>query len=171
MGKTIPVVNSDQVVYVSLQSLFLILLSLPPFWHFPCSHTHTSISPTQATILHAHPYLCSFSHIHTSILYISTHPHFHSSYFNAPIPPQFHTFILCTSTHLCSDYTLYLDSLEQQSVQGLSGFSIQLPTSSGAGQQPVLFVGGIDSGVVGFQELQGLSTFQGCMKDFGYNYR
>jgi len=73
--------------------------------------------------------------------------------------------------HIRSDYTLYLDSLEQQSIQGPSGFSIQLPTSSSAGQQPVLFMGGIDSGVAGFQELQGLSTFQGCLKDFGYNYR
>lgn len=88
------------------------------------------------------------------------HPYLHNSILSFSVPP-----------HIRSDYTLYLDSLEQQSVQGPSGFSIQLPTSSSAGQQPVLFVGGIDSGVVGFQELQGLSTFQGCLKDFGYNYR
>ena len=78
---------------------------------------------------------------------------------------------LLTHLHLHhSDYTLYLDGIEQQSAR-LPQFSFQLPTVRGGTDQAVLFLGGVDRETSGFQEIQDVPTFRGCLKDFGYNYR
>lgn len=152
-------------------------------------HTHTSTPHTPHTCTAPTPpfspyttYLTCTSTLHTpheptplSIHYLDTStphhltciPTLHSS------PPSSHTHppLLTHLIHLHlhhSDYTLYLDGIEQQSAR-LPGFSFQLPTVSA--NQPVLFLGGIDRGTSGFQEIQDVPTFRGCLKDFGYNYR
>lgn len=73
----------------------------------------------------------------------------------------------------CSDASavLYLDSL-LQSQANVPMFSFELRTQVPVGElgDPVLFVGGIDEGVIGDIDTLGLPLFTGCLKDFAYNF-
>ena len=68
--------------------------------------------------------------------------------------------------HRSGQLSLYIDSIAQGSLTS-PGLTFELSTSPSSGPA-VLFVGGVDEGIVG--EIDDLPPFTGCMSDFAYNF-
>ena len=64
------------------------------------------------------------------------------------------------------DHSFYLNGVLQDRVVSFTGFTFSL--GPGSNLQPVLFVGGIDQGVIA--EIDDVPTFRGCLRDFSYNF-
>lgn len=68
------------------------------------------------------------------------------------------------------DHSFYLNGVLQDMVSNFAGFTFRVSTSLGPGPnpQPVLFVGGVNEGVIA--EIDDVPSFRGCLRDFSYNF-